>query len=318
MQIFNLTLSQMLLMFSLILIGFFLKKKNIVPDNAYITLSRLETWVFVPALNFGNMVRNCSVENFSENSMLILYGTGVIAAAIMVAYPLSVLFVGKKNKNTYERNVYKYALTFGNYGFMGNFIVLSLWGNEMFFKYTMFNIAVTVMCITWGLFILIPKNEDDSLLKSVTKGIFQPPMIALAAGIVCGFLNLSRFIPQFLTNMLSNASGCMGPVAMLLAGIVIGGFDVKKLLSDKKIYIISLVRLIVLPAIFVTILKQLGASREVLTFALIAFGTPLGLNTIVYPAAYGGDTKIGASMAVVSHTLSIITIPLLYMLLVAY
>ena len=46
--------------------------------------------------------------------------------------------------------------------------------------------------------------------------------------------------------------------------------------------------------------------------ALIAFATPLGLNTIIYPAAYGGDTKTGASMAMVSHTLSVITIPFMY------
>ena len=45
---------------------------------------------------------------------------------------------------------------------------------------------------------------------------------------------------------------------------------------------------------------------------LFAFGTPLGLNTVVFPAAYGGDTSTGASMAMISHTLCVITIPIMY------
>ena len=43
-------------------------KTKILPDNAYITMSKLETWVFVPAMNFSNMVKNFTVNNFAENS----------------------------------------------------------------------------------------------------------------------------------------------------------------------------------------------------------------------------------------------------------
>ena len=41
---------------------------------------------------------------------------------------------------------------------------------------------------------------------------------------------------------------------------------------------------------------------------------PLGLNTIVVPAAYGKDTSVAAGMALVSHLLSCITIPVIFML----
>ena len=51
------------------------------------------------------------------------------------------------------------------------------------------------------------------------------------------------------------------------------------------------------------ILHFIGADKGALYLTLIAFGTPLGLNTVVFPAAYGGDTSTGASMAMISHTL---------------
>ena len=66
------------------------------------------------------------------------------------------------------------------------------------------------------------------------------------------------------------------------------------------------------------LLKLLGTNDEIMTLALIAFATPLGLNTIVFPAAYGGDTKTGAAMAVISHTLSVITIPFMYLIFIVY
>lgn len=319
MDMFKTTLSQMLLMFMLILIGFALRKKSILPENAYVTMSKLETWVFVPALNFSNMLKNFKVSTFSANASLILHGFVMIVIALVIAQPLAALFIKRKlhdSAQDYQRNIYRYAMTFGNYGFMGNFIVEGIWGSTMLSKYLMFTMIISIVCSSWGLYVLIPKDKNVSFVKNITKGIVTPPMIALVSGMICGILNLDRFIPGFVTNMLSNAKSCMGPVAMLLAGFVIGGFDVKKMLSNVKVYIATAVRLIVLPAIFVLAFKFMGASKEILIFILIAFGTPLGLNTIVYPAAYGGDTKTGASMAIISHTLCVVTIPVMYLLLI--
>ena len=55
-----------------------------------------------------------------------------------------------------------------------------------------------------------------------------------------------------------------------------------------------------------------GLVLVVVVIALVAFACPLGLNTIVYPATYGGETETGASMTVISNILAIITLPLMY------
>jgi len=319
MEIFTLTLNQMLMMFTLILSGFLLRKARILPDSSDITMSRLETYIFVPALSLFNMMTNCTVETFKENSILILYGLVLIIVAVAVAHPLSKLFI-RNTENAeldYQRNVYKYAMTFSNYGFMGNFVVLGIWGGEGLFKYQMFCLCVGLVCSSWGLYILIPKEAGQrNLMKNLVKGLTAPPMIALIVGVICGLLNVKQYFPTFALNTLSSASNCMGPVAMVLAGFVIGGYEFKSLFTDKKIYIATFLRLIVIPAVFVTALRVLGNNKEIMTLALIAFATPLGLNTIVYPAAYGGDTKTGASMAMISHTLSVITLPLMYLFLI--
>jgi predicted permease len=48
---------------------------------------------------------------------------------------------------------------------------------------------------------------------------------------------------------------------------------------------------------------------------LCALAMPLGLNTVVIPAAYGRNTSQAAGMALVSHMLSCFTIPLMFLLL---
>jgi len=321
MKIFNLTFEQMLMMFTLILVGFIIRKKSNLPENTGSVMAKLETFIFVPALSLFTQMTKCTVENFKDNWMLMLYGLIVVAFAVVISYPLSKCFVRKNAdlpENSYQRNIYKYALTFGNYGFMGNFIILGVWGSDLFFKYSLFTFAVGILCHTWGLYILIPKDKNVSILDNFKKGILTPPTIALVSGMLIGILNITSYIPPFILKALDNAGNCQGPVAMVLAGFVIGGYNLKEFIVNKKVYIVSLFRLIIIPAVMMLLLKLTGTSDEIMTLALICFATPLGLNTIVYPAAYGGDTKTGAAMAVISHTLSVITIPLMYLIFIVY
>lgn len=314
MEIFYSTLRQMLVMFTFIILGYVLRKGKILPLDSDKTMSRLETYIFVPALTLYTQMTKCTVKTFTENSELILYGTIIVVSAMIVAYPLSRLFIRRATtpRLVYTRNVYKYAMTFSNYGFMGNFIALGVFGEEFFYKYSLFSIGIAIFCSSWGLYTLIPKEQNAGILKNLKKGLLTPPILALVTGIIFGLLDISKYVPDFLITVFNNAGNCQGPVAMVLAGFVIGGYSFKGLITDKKVYVATALRLIVIPSVMLIILNLFGVSKEIMTLTLIAFATPLGLNTIVYPAAYGGETETGASMAMISHTLSVVTIPLMY------
>lgn len=319
MEIFELTVKQMLMMLTLILAGYILRKKSSLPENTGILLAKMETLIFVPALTLYNQLTKCTVETFTKNAVLMLYGLVIVVISILLSYPLSKLFIrGNSDGESYSRNVYKYALTFGNYGFMGNFIILGVFGEDMFYKYSLFNFLVGILCTAWGMYILIPKGKNANAFENLKKGLITPPMIALIIGMFFGLSGLSEYVPSFLTNSFDSAGKCMGPVAMLLGGFIIGGYDFKELITDKKVYVATFLRLIVIPAVIMLVLEFLGTSKEIMTLALIAFATPLGLNTIVYPAAFGGETRTGASMTMISHTLSVITIPVMYLIFIVY
>ena len=88
------------------------------------------------------------------------------------------------------------------------------------------------------------------------------------------------------------------------------------ILKNYKIYIASIVRLVVIPVIVVFLMKMLKINEITIMIALCTTAMPFGLNGIVFPAAYGQDTKTGASMALISDIMAIITIPVLFGLLI--
>ncbi len=317
MEVFYQTLNQMLMMFGLIAVGFVLRRTKKVPESAGVTLAKLETYLFVPALSLYTQMTRCTVKTFSENADLILYGTVIITISIIVAYPLSRIFIKKKEtspEKEYRRSIYKYAMAFTNFGFMGNFMVLEIFGEEMFFKYSLFTFSLAILCNAWGLFILIPKDRNASIWQNLKKGLLTPPLIGIVLGILLGLMGLSDYVPDFVVRGIDTLGKCQGPVAMVLTGIVIGGYSIRKLVTNRKVYLASLFRLILIPSVIIAALKLMGADQEIIILALVAFATPLGLNTVIFPAAYGGETKTGASMAVVSHLISVATIPLMYLL----
>ena len=67
----------------------------------------------------------------------------------------------------------------------------------------------------------------------------------------------------------------------------------------------------------VYMIHEMSASMAILNAAGIAREIAACADTVVFPAAYGGDTSVGASMAMISHTLCILTIPVMYSLLTA-
>ncbi len=309
LETFQATLSPMLVMLMCMVVGYIAKKMKLAPDNTATVLSKLENYFLVPALIIKNFMEYCTVKSISEQYTLIIYCAIALAIGMAIALPLSKAF---EKDDYYKRNIYKYALAISNYSFMGIAIVPAILGDAELYNYMLYILPLNVVVYTWGVFILIPRGEKK---QSVFKNLINPIFVSIIIGAALGLVNAKDYIPAFLSTTISNCSACMGPMAMILTGFVVGGYDFKALMRKRRVYVATLLRLIVLPALFIGVLWAIGADKNALVLTLFAFGTPLGLNTVVFPAAYGGDTSTGASMAMISNMFCIITIPLMYALL---
>lgn len=310
----------MLTLFLCIAVGFIAKKTGLLPDSAGTVMAKLETWVFCPALSFVTMARFCTMETMKTHAINLILASFCVVLSVAMSIFLSRFFVKDKSP---ERGVYQYALAFANSGYMGDPVVMSLLGDVAFSYYKLFCLPLSVAIYTWGIGVLVPKNEKKDFLKN----LFNAPMVAMLIGMVFGLTGLSSFIPDFASNALDSLKNCMGPVAMLLAGFTVAKYDLLKMLKKTKVYVATAFRLVILPTMIVAVLFgfkellnmlfDLNIGNAALFLEFFAIATPLGLNTIVFPEAFGGNPETGASMALISHTLCVISIPIMYALMVA-
>ncbi len=328
LETFLASLPPMLSLFIFISIGFILAKIKILPKHSEVVLAKLLTFVFCCALNFSVMAKNFRIDKLVFYGETILVGTVVVLLAMIIAIVIAPLFV--KDKKEYARGVYKYALTFGNMGYVGIPIVLALFGETVLVFFNVFTIPSTIVIYTWGINLLVPEGHGKGGLKDFLKKFFNAPTVCLLLGMVAGLTGLGNIIFEsssvaFIGDTITDLANCMAPTAMLVAGITVAKYDIKKILLNKKVYLASLLRLFIIPAVLIAVTylgiyllgyAGLSLNYSVVFLVLFAFAAPLGMNTIVFPEAYGGDASIGASMTLISHVLCVISIPIMYALMI--
>ena len=323
------TLKPMLMLFLCIAVGFVARKAKLLPENAGKVMAKMETWIFCPALGFITMAKSFTVAKIQAHATNLLLSCLGVAVSLSLAILLARFFAKRGSE---EHGVYKYALTVGNGGYVGDPLVLALFASVGLGFYKTFYLPLNILIYTWGISVLVPNGQNKG---NIFKKLLNAPTVGLLIGMVVGITGLGSLIvpieagtdidSNFFEATLNTLKSCMGPVAMLLCGFTVAGYPMKEMLTQKKVYIASILRLFVLPAIIIAVLFGVKTlvnlafhteiDNSVLFLAFFAYATPLGLNTIVYPEAFGGNPKTGASMALISHTLCVLSIPLMFALM---
>ena len=300
----------MAFLFSLIVIGYILAKLKVIPENSASVLAKLENTIFIPGLVLGTFIKNFTVERISTAWILFV---GSFAICVIVI-PLAILVSKLCAKDKYTQNIYTYGLAFSNFGFMGNAVVSALFP-DIFLEYLIFTLPLWILIYLWGVPSLLISDGSKRSLGQKMKSFVNPMFITMIIGMIIGISGLK--LPGWTTSVISTAGDCMSPIAMLLTGITVAGISLKKVFTNVGVWVVSVVRLIIFPLIFIGLFYVLPLPNSLDTFVICAvcsLAMPLGLNTIVIPSAYGRDTTVASGMALISHLLSCLTIPLIFML----
>lgn len=294
----------------LMLIGYILNKTKVIPNSTASVLSKLENNVFIPALVMGTLMNDFTVKKLSASWQYLLGGTVVTVVSMALAIAFSRIIV----KDRYERNIFTYGLTFSNFGFMGMAVVDALYP-DISSDYLILTIPLWILIYVWGIpSLLMPQDGEQKGILSRLCKIINPMFISMLIGMMLGITGAVKFIPNFAVDVIDTLHNCMSPVAMLLTGMTIAEMGLAKAFSYVPVYIVSVIRLLVIPMIFMVPLMLLPIPNGVALCMICSVAMPLGLNTIVIPKAYDLDTSTGSSMALISHIMSCGTIPLIFML----
>ncbi len=300
LTVFHSALGQMIIMFAFILLGYGLRGKGLLQKDVSKGLSTLEVWVFGPCLSLLTYSRYCTVEMFVESAPLLLTA---LATLFLVSIPLSRILSARLGRDEAEKAVYCYSLCFSNSGYMGYPIIQAVFGDEALMQMMIFCLPINLALSTYGLYILIPKKNFS------IKSMINPTTIVPFVGLFIGIADLK--LPALAEQILDMGSACMAPVAMILTGLVLANQPLRVMFTNWRAYLASLLRLVIIPLFVAAVMYVLGVRGEYLLLSAATLAMPMGLNSVVFPEAYGGDATYGSQANFVSNLLGLITIPIM-------
>ena len=304
-MVFIPTLNQVAYLFMLIAVGYIIMRINVLPKNSDTVLSKLENYLFIPALVLSTFMTNFKISNIEYYGVYFLVGLIVSTLGVLLAIILGKLFF-KNNK------VYMYGIAFSNFGFMGNAVVLAIFP-ELFTEYLILVLPLWIFIYFWGVPSLLNEASGETVtLKKRMKSLYNPMVIAVVVGAVLGLVNLQ--IPLFIENSINTLGSLMTPIAMIITGMTIAKIDIINVLKNINIYILTLIRLIIIPFVTIGILYLLGINYNLVICTVVALAMPLGLNSVIILNSYEKDITQATGMVLISHVLSIITIPFIFMI----
>lgn len=143
-------------------------------------------------------------------------------------------------------------------------------------------------------------------------------MISIAIGIV---LFLTRIhLPEDINSTLSAVGGMIGPASMIVTGMLFAGMDFKQIFASKRVYFVTFLRLIVVPAIALVLIKfsylaSLSSNGpKIMLIVFLAIITPSASTVTQMCQVYGNDSQYASAINVVTTLFAIITMPAMVML----
>ena len=298
--------TSILTLFILIGVGFIASRAGYITRSGASGLSSLLVNVTIPCLIIESMQINLSDSLIHSMELLILVEIIVYAVSFCFAAIVPVLI----SKSLFETGVLRFMLIFSNLGFMGYPISSAIFGSESVFYVTLINLPFGLLVFTLGVFLLRPdyaKNPDMRKLLS-------PGLIASIIGLILFFSQIS--IPSPLIDSISLLGSITTPLAMIVIGALLAPLPILKMVSDSRVWIISLFRLIVIPVSVFFIISHFISDPLLLGIPVLLAAMPVAANTVLLSEEYGVNAELASKGVFISTLLSLFTIPLIGFLII--
>ncbi|MGN0613353.1 MAG: AEC family transporter [Porcipelethomonas sp.] len=289
-------LNQVIIMALLILTGVICFKAGIISKESTKSLSSLVLMVVNP------IVVIVSYQMPFEKRLLkgLLWTLLFSAVSIGAAIALSCIFLRKKGERL---PLERFAAIYSNCGFMGIPLVNGIYGAEGVFYITAFVTIFNILVWTHGVFLMKGKFTPRMAIQAVK----TPAIIATVLGLLLFVLRIS--IPETLLTALGYLSDMNTPLAMIAAGATIAQTNISGAIKNPRLYLVSIVKLLIVPAVTAAILFMIPVDSTVIGTVVLASACPAAATGTLFAIEYKKDSFYASEMFAVTTILSIATLP---------
>ncbi|MBR1968159.1 MAG: AEC family transporter [Clostridia bacterium] len=323
-------LINVLIFVALALPGYILVKTKIIKSSDSASLSKLLTYVALPFMIFvGAQNINLSGDFLALAGITTVAGIAITVGCFFLSKPLAMKRLFNKNSNNEteseetvntekSRGVMRFAMAFSNNGFLGIPLAVAVFsGNAQIQAIVIIlNIITNLFLYTLGIYLI----SGDKNMISIKKALLNPVLIAFVLGIIFNAFGIAKAVPE-VTKYATHLNNLVTPISMIILGIKLADIPLKSLFTSPLAYYVSAIKLVLVPLLAVLIAVALKAlfnlSNDIIMGFFIGFAMPTAGLASTFADNYNGDTKNAVIYTLSSTILSVITIPLLYLLLTA-
>ncbi|MCD7818048.1 MAG: AEC family transporter [Lachnospiraceae bacterium] len=241
--------------------------------------------------------------------LLLSYLLAVITHLFMI--PVSGFFIrDKENKNC---AIERFSAMYSNCGFIGIPLVQSILGNEGVLYLTAYMTVFNLFSWTHGISLMKDKgsvqhnhNLTESA-KALLKNLMTPMIVASLIGLVLFALQI-RF-PSVLADTLDYIGNMNTPLAMIVAGVSVAQTSLPAMIRNKRIYLVSFVKLIIMPSILFVILLFLQINSTVACTILVAAACPCAASGTTFALRFRKNYSYASELYAFTTICSLITVP---------
>ncbi len=302
----TLLLYKILQLFIVMALGFIIVKLKVLKSTDALVLSKLSLYILMPATIINSF--NVKINKEIVSGIILAFGAAIILHAVF----LVIDFAYKKllRPSPLERA----SVFYPNAGNLIIPLVSFILGGEWVIYSTAFLSVQLVFIWTHGVK-LFSKGAPVNLKKI----ILNPNIIAIAVGAVIMVSGLT--LPSFASDITSSLGSMIGNVGMLIAGMTAAQIDFKKMICDRRIYIVTAMRMLVCPAIVLILLRlcmpliPINNAENILLISFLATITPSAASVMQFAQVYDCEAEKSVAINILTTLACCVTMPVFVFLL---
>ncbi len=298
------------LLFLLIIPGFILRKVRYADDALPKGLTNIILYIAQPALIMVSFIR-------PYDKAVMRTALGVLAFSFLLHGAfclLSLLFFRKCSEAL--RRVYRFGAIFSNAGYMGIPLIMALFGEDAALFASVYIIGFNFFCWSVGCFIY----SGDKNYVSPRKMLLNAATIPTYIGLAFFLLPIDAYVPGVFVEALEMLRSTVAPLSMMLVGMRLADMKLRGAFNDIHFFLSIFLRLIAFPTVAWLVMRAVSlcgiyydATAE--SVVLICAATPAAAATSMFAEKFSGDSVSAGKIVSLSTVLSVITMPLVALLL---
>lgn len=296
---------QIIQLFLMMLCGYLLVRAGLLRASDSKVLSILIVYVICPCTILNAFQISFTPETANNFMLSFAAAASIHALLFVIVYLLSNVF--------HFTGIEKASLIYSNAGNLIIPLVTAVLGEEWVIYASGFMVVQLFIMWTHGRSLIEGRWAMD--LKSILTNV---NLIACVVGLVMFLTRLQ--LPEILGNTIRSLGSAIGPVSMMMLGMILAGVNMMEMIKGKRIWLITFLKMIAIPALVIVIMKFSGLAalspdgETILFISLMATMTPAATTVTQIAQLYDRDVSYATAINTVTTLVCLVTMPLLTML----